>query len=148
MSSTLISFSHESVLSTHDQAAHQWFKTQEPTSLTTVAVTVLTLSIPTALLLLPHVDTYFAALCIAVGAFISTSLEFITIYRLTPLHPLAKYPGPLVCKLTKLWGAWIAYNGKPYLYYRDLHERYGPIVRIGQYYFFFGHIEFLKFPSL
>lgn len=112
-------------------AAHLWFKSHEPTSLTAVAATILTLSIPTTLLLLPHVDSCFVALCIAVGAFISTSLESIAIYRLTPLHPLAKYPGPLVCRLTKLWGAWVAYKGKPYLYYKDLHERYGPVVRIG-----------------
>lgn len=61
-------------------------------------------------------------------------------YRLSPFHPLAKYPGPVMLKVTKLWGAWEGYQGKTHLYVKGLHDRYGPIVRIGEEFsMFFWH---------
>ncbi|KIJ30225.1 hypothetical protein M422DRAFT_187409, partial [Sphaerobolus stellatus SS14] len=51
--------------------------------------------------------------------------------RLSPFHPLSSVPGPLPAKLTNLWIAWIASNGKAHLYYHGLHQKYGPVVRIG-----------------
>lgn len=65
--------------------------------------------------------------------FFSFSLgSLIVCYRLSPFHPLAEYPGPLICKATKLWGAWVALRGDSHWYVKDLHKRYGPIVRIGK----------------
>lgn len=52
-------------------------------------------------------------------------------YRISPFHPLAKYPGPLACKVSKIWFAFVAWQGKQHLYYNQLHRRYGDIVRIG-----------------
>ncbi|KAF6743654.1 cytochrome P450 [Ephemerocybe angulata] len=52
-------------------------------------------------------------------------------YRLSSLHPLSRYPGPFLCKISKLWIIWLAYRGKLHLYYKSLHDIYGPIVRIG-----------------
>ncbi|KAJ7784202.1 cytochrome P450 [Mycena metata] len=52
-------------------------------------------------------------------------------YRLSPLHPLAEYPGPMACKTSKLWLTWIASRGKLHLYVKGLHDEYGSIVRIG-----------------
>ncbi|KAJ7034119.1 cytochrome P450 [Mycena alexandri] len=51
-------------------------------------------------------------------------------YRISPLHPLAKYPGPVACKTSKLWLTWIASRGKLHLYVKGLHDEYGSIVRI------------------
>ncbi|KAK7038125.1 cytochrome P450 [Favolaschia claudopus] len=55
----------------------------------------------------------------------------IVAYRLSPLHPLAHYPGPKIGKVTKLWGLWKAARGYKYLYHKELHDKYGPWVRIG-----------------
>ncbi|KAF8205675.1 cytochrome P450, partial [Mycena galopus ATCC 62051] len=55
----------------------------------------------------------------------------ITAYRLSPFHPLAQYPGPAIGKVTKLWGVWKAAYGHKYLYFKELHDKYGPYVRTG-----------------
>ncbi|KAH7125665.1 cytochrome P450 [Dendryphion nanum] len=52
------------------------------------------------------------------------------LYRLT-LHPLAKYPGPPLAKITDIYLAYYAYRGSRHLCYADAHTHYGPIVRIG-----------------
>ncbi|KAJ7633031.1 cytochrome P450 [Roridomyces roridus] len=55
----------------------------------------------------------------------------IVLYRLSPFHPLAQYPGPAISKVSKLWGATVAASGKQYLYLKELHDTYGPYVRTG-----------------
>ncbi|KAI0688711.1 cytochrome P450 [Cytidiella melzeri] len=52
-------------------------------------------------------------------------------YRVSPFHPLARYPGPMVAKLSAFWLAWIAFRGKRHLYIDRLHTQHGDIVRIG-----------------
>ncbi|KAJ7805620.1 cytochrome P450 [Mycena olivaceomarginata] len=39
----------------------------------------------------------------------------IAVYRLSPFHPLAQYPGPAIGKVTKLWSVWKAAQGYKYL---------------------------------
>ncbi|EEB92955.1 hypothetical protein MPER_08459 [Moniliophthora perniciosa FA553] len=63
--------------------------------------------------------------------YLSTILSCIIVYRVSPWHPLAAYPGPLLCKLTKFWGAYQGRTGKQFEWYKKLHERYGDVVRIG-----------------
>ena len=65
------------------------------------------------------------------GLYYLTLISSIIIYRLSPWHPLAKYPGPLLAKLTKLWGVYQTAQGTYHLKTKELHERYGPFVRIG-----------------
>ncbi|KAJ7682318.1 cytochrome P450 [Mycena polygramma] len=52
-------------------------------------------------------------------------------YRLSPFHPLAQYPGPAICKVTKLWSCGVVLSGYKYLYHKQLHDTYGPYVRTG-----------------
>ncbi|KAI5777400.1 cytochrome P450 [Geopyxis carbonaria] len=47
------------------------------------------------------------------------------------LHPLAKIPGPRLAAATDLWFGWVGVTGHQYLIVKDLHARYGPIVRLG-----------------
>ncbi|KAF1995072.1 cytochrome P450 [Amniculicola lignicola CBS 123094] len=54
----------------------------------------------------------------------------VIIYRLT-LHPLAKYPGPFLAKITDCYLAWYAYRGSRHLLYHRSHVQYGPMVRLG-----------------
>ncbi|PHH75925.1 hypothetical protein CDD82_4216 [Ophiocordyceps australis] len=51
-------------------------------------------------------------------------------YRLV-LHPLAKYPGPLLAKITDGYQLYHAYKGDRHLEFWRMHQRYGPVVRFG-----------------
>ncbi|KAK1233759.1 hypothetical protein PQX77_003076 [Marasmius sp. AFHP31] len=80
----------------------------------------------------PH--SYLHSLSGVATSFIGyyTTIIFCTIlYRLSPWHPLASYPGPLICKITKFKGAFVSRRGKQHIYHQRLHEKYGDVVRIG-----------------
>lgn len=47
------------------------------------------------------------------------------------LHPLAKYPGPLLASLTNGWKAYYVYKLFFHEKLIELHQRYGPVVRVG-----------------
>src|SRR4051794_10113714 len=55
----------------------------------------------------------------------------IILYRLSPFHPLAKYPGPVLCKVSRLWTAYLSWTGQQHRYYHHLHQKYGPVIRTG-----------------
>ena len=89
--------------------------------------------------------------------FYLTLAASIVSYRLSPFHPLANYPGPRLAKITKLWAAFKVRKGKYHLCLRNLHETYGPYVRIGTHVFQSAHNEMethtltqdqMRFPSL
>ncbi|KAI8969790.1 high nitrogen upregulated cytochrome P450 monooxygenase 2 [Trametes punicea] len=109
---------------------HQIFKRLETYSLAAHIVLLCTGPLM-GFALLRHTIPIVRALWLSFATFISTMLVSITIYRLSPFHPLARYPGPLGCKLSKFWLAFIASRGNQHLYLKSLHERYGDVVRIG-----------------
>jgi hypothetical protein len=55
----------------------------------------------------------------------------ITVYRLSPFHPLAKYPGPLLARVSRLWATRHAASGRQNYVSHELFERYGDVVRTG-----------------
>jgi hypothetical protein len=61
-------------------------------------------------------------------------------YRISPLHPLAHIPGPLLLKVSNLVIAYHSVCGKRNILVENLHKRYGKIVRIGA----IPSIHFLK----
>ncbi|KAL0954589.1 hypothetical protein HGRIS_003549 [Hohenbuehelia grisea] len=67
--------------------------------------------------------------------YVMTLVLSVSTYRLSPFHPLAQYPGPVLCKLSKLWMMYISSQGKQHIYYQALHRRYGDVVRIGKFEF-------------
>ncbi|KAF2742470.1 cytochrome P450 [Sporormia fimetaria CBS 119925] len=67
----------------------------------------------------------------------------VILYRLT-LHPLAKYPGPPLAKITDIWLAYYAYRGSRHLAYYRAHEQYGDVVRIGPNSLSFNSVSALK----
>ncbi|KAH9922364.1 cytochrome P450 [Fomitopsis serialis] len=75
-------------------------------------------------------STLLASL-VAYSAYYCSILLATIAYRLSSTHPLTIYPGPLLCKVTKLWMVYTANTGKLHEYTRQLHATYGPIVRIG-----------------
>ena len=78
----------------------------------------------------------------------ATLFSSIIIYRISPFHPLSKYPGPFLAKITKLHGIRVMKTGKNHIYHKKLHEKYGPYVRVGKCDIFFrgvcAELEWLK----
>ncbi|KAF4611795.1 hypothetical protein D9613_003715 [Agrocybe pediades] len=110
---------------------HTWFRKYEPKTILSALLPISGIICITSALASPHIQKWSVAVLLSSIVFIATLLGSIVAYRLSFFHPLAKYPGPILCRITKLWGAWIAWNGKPHIYYKQLHDKYGPIVRIG-----------------
>ncbi|WPH01613.1 Hypothetical protein R9X50_00446100 [Acrodontium crateriforme] len=54
----------------------------------------------------------------------------LVVYRVF-FHPLAKYPGPLLAKITDLYSTYHAWKGDRHLEFWRTHEKYGEIVRFG-----------------
>ncbi|KAI1128601.1 cytochrome P450 [Nemania abortiva] len=51
-------------------------------------------------------------------------------YRLL-LHPLSKYPGPSLAKLTQAYAGFYAIKKRLHIEVYQFHKRYGPVVRVG-----------------
>ena len=65
------------------------------------------------------------------ATYLTTLATSIILYRLSPFHPLAKYPGPAYLKVSKVFGAIAAGKGDYHRVLRQLHDQYGPVVRVG-----------------
>jgi len=74
----------------------------------------------------------YSAVPLAFTSYIGALIFFTLAYRLSPFHPLAKYPGPVIAKTSKWWAAYISATGDLHKYYKYLHDRYGDVVRIGR----------------
>ena len=70
---------------------------------TTVLLLLLLFLVPAALttLLLPHFSNILTAAIASFSTYLSSLLLSIGIYRTAPYHPLAKYPGPFLNKISK-----------------------------------------------
>ncbi|TFK36467.1 cytochrome P450 [Crucibulum laeve] len=129
MASTLVQALTVDILSAI--TVHLWFKAKEPAPSPLLAAVVVTIPIPSFMLFRSANVSILQAVGLAYGTFLVALLSSIIIYRISPFHPLAKYPGPLVYKITKLWTVWKASSGKLHYCYQQLHQEYGPIVRVG-----------------
>jgi hypothetical protein len=58
---------------------------------------------------------------------LSIYVSLVIIYRLT-LHPLAKYPGPFLAKVTDIYLAYHAWKGDRHLEFYRCHEKYGKFI--------------------
>ncbi|TRX91633.1 hypothetical protein FHL15_007415 [Xylaria flabelliformis] len=64
-------------------------------------------------------------------------------YRLL-LHPLSKYPGPLLAKLTQAYAGFYAVQKRLHIEVYQFHKRYGPVVRVGPDRLSFNTVTALK----
>ncbi|RPD68192.1 high nitrogen upregulated cytochrome P450 monooxygenase 2 [Lentinus tigrinus ALCF2SS1-7] len=114
-------------------AVHQLFRTREtyrisahlalllgPPTLLVIFDGYLTALLPTSSSLFLYYTTYLSALVASV-----------VFYRISPFHPLWRYPGPFWCRTTMFWHAAVAATGEQPRYIQRLHEKYGDIVRFG-----------------
>ncbi|OJT10972.1 Cytochrome P450 67 [Trametes pubescens] len=61
-----------------------------------------------------------------------TTLASVTVgYRLSPWHPLASYPGPVLWRISSVYLTYISFMGRRHLILDKLHAKYGPFLRIG-----------------
>ncbi|KAF8075261.1 cytochrome P450 [Lyophyllum atratum] len=67
----------------------------------------------------------------AIGSSLGALSCSVVVYRLSPWHPLAHYPGPALAKISKWWVAYWVAKGERHLVLQRLHARYGPWLRIG-----------------
>lgn len=66
------------------------------------------------------------------GSFLSGLTASIIAYRLF-FHPLRKFPGPVMARTTKWWGALKTASGYQHHYaVQSMHQKYGEFVRIGK----------------
>ncbi|KAG6877406.1 hypothetical protein C0993_007743 [Termitomyces sp. T159_Od127] len=93
----------------------------------------LLLGTPTLLtfLVARHSTSILSDAFITFATFWTTLSASIVLYRLSPFHPLAKYPGPLLCRVSKMYMALLSLGGKQHAYHLRLHEQYGDVVRVG-----------------
>lgn len=112
-------------------AAYLWFKKLEPTDPFSLVVL---LGVGPALPIAVHGLPFTSIVCSVFASYATyyISLLLLTaLYRLSPLHPLYKYPGPTAGKLSKLWLVYKSSRGRLNEYFKQVHEKYGPIVRLG-----------------
>ncbi|KAG6819363.1 hypothetical protein H0H93_012546 [Arthromyces matolae] len=109
--------------------AHAVYKHFEPKKPQAHVVLIVLAPLVLSLLLIPQFNGIIVAFCYTSSIYILTLVTSTVAYRLSPFHPLAKYPGPILCKVSKLYHVTVAFNGKQHGHYRDLHRRYGDIVR-------------------
>ncbi|KZV90686.1 cytochrome P450 [Exidia glandulosa HHB12029] len=121
--------------------AHTFSFQVNPRSVSTITA-VLILG-PTAITIVEspgHPLRFFFA---ALATYLSTLAASIVAYRLSPFHPLASYPGPLLARVSALWQLWTELDGKQHITYRRLHSQYGEIVRTGP-----NHLHFCSASAI
>ena len=117
----------------YPQGAHLYFKHHEPENYWKTGGVLLSLPLVPAAILVPHVSSTTYAIQLAFLIFFASLFSSIILYRISPFHPLAGYPGPLLWRITKFVPAWYGAKGKHHIALKKLHERYGPIVRTGEW---------------
>jgi cytochrome P450 len=75
-----------------------------------------------------HIPTPALLAGVALAAILGYTAGLV-VYRLY-FHPLAKYPGDLLDKITKWHDVYLTFTGNRHLVHQALHEKYGDIVRI------------------
>lgn len=91
------------------------------------------LMVPSGLGLLAHRSTGSGISSIVTAfSYYFIIIFFAISYRLSPFHPLAKFPGPILNRISKLQSFRMVVRGHLHQYYQELHQQYGDIVRVGE----------------
>ena len=112
------------------QGAHALFKRYEPRRARVHALLLVVVPLVFSSLLICRLSIV-AATSVTFALYWGTLVLSIALYRLSPYHPLSRYPGPVILRLSKWSMAWVSRGGKRHLYTQELHRRYGDVIRIG-----------------
>ncbi|KAI0046133.1 cytochrome P450 [Auriscalpium vulgare] len=114
-------------------ATHWVLKRYEPRTYATVLALIST--VPAVVIAFSSPLQAFSTTTTAVLACYATYVTALSlsvlVYRLSPSHPLAKFPGPLLYRVSNLCALSMAWNGTQHVVLRELHDIYGPILRVG-----------------
>jgi hypothetical protein len=135
---------------TSPQLVHQFFKKYEPQSPGICAFLLLVVPAVVSGVFVRGASSILGPLFRAYAIFHTFLILSVVFYRLSPFHPLARYPGPTLAKVSKLWfvginrsmlgclvlmihpfKAYLGWQGKQHVHYRNLHKKYGDVVRVG-----------------
>src|ERR1700712_2482139 len=113
---------------------HQLVRRYEPKTL--IHMFALVLLPPVALAPLLHLasappSSPIRAIFISLFIYLATLTLSVVGYRLSPWHPLAGIPGPLLARVSKVWMAYVAKDGKQHTNIKALHDQYGDLARVG-----------------
>ncbi|KAJ7074047.1 high nitrogen upregulated cytochrome P450 monooxygenase 2 [Mycena amicta] len=109
-------------------ANHVYFRRFEPTN----AHCPLFALIAQPILLTYLLNSLTFTNALIVGAyFIGSLVSSIIVYRLSPWHPLAHIPGPMMAKVSKLWAVKLTVSGNKTRVLKELHDQHGDFVRTG-----------------
>lgn len=112
------------------QVCYLVYKKYEPN--TTVLHFLLLIAAPASLIATTHNGLTVSYALGAVLAYWTLLVLFTLLYRLSPFHPLANYPGPLAARASNLYHLHVAFGGKAHHVIKSWHDRYGDVVRIGE----------------
>ena len=131
------------------QIVHFIFNRYEPTRLRAVSSLLLLVPFILSVLFVHHsteddsdvdFDEEFypslpSAILTSFAIFNVALLTSLVAYRLSPFHPLARYPGPILAKVSQLYMVYVVLRNRPaqYLWFQRQHDKYGDAVRIGVY---------------
>ena len=138
------------VLLTSPQLVHRIFQKYEPQSPGIWALLLLIVPAVVSGVFVQGASSVLGLLFRTHAIFYTSLILSVVFYRLSPFHPLARYPGPALAKASKLWfvgifrstlkcsmliihlfKAHLGWQGKQHVHYRNLHKKYGDVVRVG-----------------
>ena len=111
---------------------HYVFKRWEPSDIKIISLLLFGSPALLSLLMLDYASCWLYAVGASYILHLASLAASIIFYRLSPFHPLARYPGPRIARVSKLWHAMMVYEGHQHLYLEKLHKKYGDVVRIGE----------------
>ncbi|KAJ6588130.1 cytochrome P450 [Mycena capillaripes] len=113
-------------------ACYLFFKRYEPKDVALLAGLLVIPPLVIAFLPQEYPRELLGSLLSAYTLYYAGLLVSVITYRISPVHPLSKYPGPVVCKISKLWLTFVVSRGKKlHVYLKGLHDKYGSVIRIG-----------------
>ena len=80
-----------------------------------------------------NLDWFKNAFRFSALTYLATLALSITLYRISPFHPLARYHGPWLSKISMLGPALQSTTGRRNRFIKRMHELYGDVIRIGAY---------------
>jgi cytochrome P450 len=112
-------------------ATHYAFRSYEPRDPLTALKSLTLVPILGLLISRNPLQWSLALFCQFLIVYVTVMTVSIFAYRLSPFHPLAAYPGPVLYKISKIPGMWDSWTGRQHHVMRAMHDKYGSCVRTG-----------------